>query len=68
MRPLRFLMSLIILGSIMVLAACGTNDNKEEATNTGGDTPAEDTSYTVEHAMGTTEIKGDPETGSHFDK
>ncbi|MGF2617693.1 iron-siderophore ABC transporter substrate-binding protein [Rossellomorea vietnamensis] len=62
MRPLRLLMSLFILASILVLAACGTNNgNEEESAGTGEDTNEENTSYTVEHAMGTTEVEGDPE-------
>ncbi|MGD6804667.1 ABC transporter substrate-binding protein [Rossellomorea aquimaris] len=63
MRPLRYLMSLFILASILVLAACGTNNEnqEEEAAGNGSDTAEETTSYTVEHAMGTTEIEGDPE-------
>ncbi|RIW38909.1 iron-siderophore ABC transporter substrate-binding protein [Bacillus salacetis] len=58
----RFLLSLFILASILVLAACGTNNsNNEEEADGGDDKAAEETSYTVEHAMGTTEIKGEPE-------
>ncbi|WP_421381224.1 ABC transporter substrate-binding protein [Bacillus salacetis] len=62
MRPLRYLLSLFILASILVLAACGTNNgNNEEEASGGDDSAAEETSYTVEHAMGTTEIEGEPE-------
>ncbi|MCM3439992.1 MULTISPECIES: ABC transporter substrate-binding protein [Bacillaceae] len=54
-----FLLSLTLL----ILAACGNNN--EGTTDSKGakdasDTPAEET-YTVEHAMGTTEITGTPE-------
>ncbi|MGM0845803.1 MAG: ABC transporter substrate-binding protein [Bacillota bacterium] len=62
MRSLRFIMSLFILASILVLAACGTdNGNEEETAGNGDETAADNTSYTVEHAMGTTEVEGNPE-------
>ncbi|MCV9886806.1 ABC transporter substrate-binding protein [Metabacillus halosaccharovorans] len=57
-------LSLFLLSfTLLILAACGNNN--EETTDSqgakdGSDTPAEET-YTVEHAMGTTEITGTPE-------
>ncbi len=57
-------LSLFLLSiTILILAACGNTNN--ETTDTEGaegtnDAPTEDT-YTVEHALGTTEIKGTPE-------
>ncbi|WP_409251901.1 ABC transporter substrate-binding protein [Bacillus sp. SCS-153A] len=63
MSTKRYLLSLFILASILVLAACGTNNSNSEgdSSNEGDENAAEETSYTVEHAMGTTEIEGDPE-------
>ena len=43
------------------LAACG---NKEEKNESAGNDAKEET-YTVEHAMGTTEIKGTPKESRH---
>ncbi|WP_203288777.1 iron-siderophore ABC transporter substrate-binding protein [Metabacillus sp. cB07] len=48
----------IVLSAVM-LTACG-NGEKEEAADTGSK-DKEGESYTVEHAMGTTEVKGKPE-------
>ncbi|MCA1319697.1 iron-siderophore ABC transporter substrate-binding protein [Bacillus tianshenii] len=56
-----FLLSII---TSLLLAACGNNSGNNNANkdNEGnGDAPKEETSYTVEHAMGTAEIKGTPE-------
>ncbi len=56
--------SLFLLSIMMIiLAACGnTDEGKTESASNGeaNDSSAEET-YTVEHAMGTTEIKGTPE-------
>jgi len=57
-------LSLFLLSiTFLILAACG-NANEETADTEGAegtnDAPAEET-YTVEHAMGTTEITGTPE-------
>ncbi|PMC40562.1 iron siderophore-binding protein [Bacillus sp. UMB0899] len=57
-------LSLFLLSiTILILAACG-NTNEETTESEGAkeknDTPSEET-YTVEHAMGTTEITGTPE-------
>lgn len=53
----------LLILTLLILAACGNNN--EGTTDSKGakdasDTPAEET-YTVEHAMGTTEITGTPE-------
>ncbi|WP_204955723.1 ABC transporter substrate-binding protein [Metabacillus crassostreae] len=52
-----FLMSITML----VLAACGSNtkESTKDATDGTNEAPAE--AYTIEHAMGSTEIKGTPE-------
>ncbi|PFA70365.1 iron siderophore-binding protein [Bacillus sp. AFS015802] len=53
---LRSILSFLLISSLLFLAACG---NKEEKDETAGNDKKEET-YTVEHAMGTTEIKGTP--------
>ncbi len=42
--------------TVIVLAACGNNDKEKDASTAAKD----DSTYKVEHAMGTTEIKGEP--------
>ncbi|MGM0753701.1 MAG: ABC transporter substrate-binding protein [Bacillota bacterium] len=54
---LRNLVSLLLIASLLFLAACGNKEEKEGST--GNDDKKEET-YTVEHAMGTTEIEGTP--------
>jgi iron complex transport system substrate-binding protein len=54
---LRGLLSLLLISALLFLAACG---NKEEKSS-GSDSDKNEESYSVEHAMGTTEIKGTPE-------
>ena len=53
---LKSLLSLLLISTLLFLAACGNKDEKDESA--GNDTKEE--TYTVEHAMGTTEIKGTP--------
>lgn len=48
----------LLLTLILALAACGTSKDKE---STDKGSAAKEESYTVEHAMGSTEIKGTPE-------
>ncbi|MDF2067300.1 iron-siderophore ABC transporter substrate-binding protein [Bacillus sp. Cr_A10] len=50
--------AIISIFSLLLLTACG--QTKEDATTTGKE-DKEDTSYTVEHAMGTTTIEKTPE-------
>ncbi|NMH69077.1 iron-siderophore ABC transporter substrate-binding protein [Bacillus sp. RO3] len=54
----RKLLSLFIIASLLFLAACG---NKEEKDETAGKEDQKKETYSVEHAMGTTEIEGTPE-------
>ncbi|NQD67127.1 iron-siderophore ABC transporter substrate-binding protein [Bacillus haikouensis] len=54
---LRGLLSLLLITALLFLAACG---NKEEKSS-GSDSDKNEEAYSVEHAMGTTEIKGTPE-------
>ncbi len=66
MRSIRSLFMLVLLSSLMLLVACGTSEEEASTgTETGGDsteeTPAEDTSYTIDHSMGTATIEGTPE-------
>lgn len=59
-----FTLFLLSIVTSLLLAACGNNNgnNASNKDNEGnGDAPKEETSYKVEHAMGTAEIKGTPE-------
>ncbi|WP_404470595.1 ABC transporter substrate-binding protein [Sutcliffiella horikoshii] len=58
-----FSLFLLTLITSLVLAACSGNNgnNAGQEEDASGDTPAEDTSYEVEHAMGTETIEGTPE-------
>ncbi|MEZ0481519.1 ABC transporter substrate-binding protein [Planococcus sp. SSTMD024] len=49
----------LVAALVLLLAACGSEET-ETNTESGGDAAAAE-SYTVEHAMGSTEITGDPE-------
>ncbi|UOQ94374.1 iron-siderophore ABC transporter substrate-binding protein [Halobacillus shinanisalinarum] len=51
--------TVLALFTLIVLAACGSTN--EEETNAEGTSASDESSYTVEHAMGTTEISGTPE-------
>ncbi|KPL58953.1 ABC transporter substrate-binding protein [Rossellomorea vietnamensis] len=53
---LKSLLSLLLISTLLFLAACGNKEEKDESA--GNDTNEE--TYTVKHAMGTTEIKGTP--------
>lgn len=55
---LRSLLSLLLIASLLFLAACG-NKEEEKEDSAGNDDKKEET-YTVEHAMGTTEIEATP--------
>ncbi len=50
---------IVSLGVLMILAACGTGGNNENATNSGGQEEA--ATRTVSHAMGETEVPEKPE-------
>ncbi|MHA7137901.1 ABC transporter substrate-binding protein [Rossellomorea arthrocnemi] len=54
---LKSLLSLLLIASLLFLAACG---NKEEEKEDSGSSDKKEETYTVEHAMGTTEIEGTP--------
>ena len=56
----RSILSILSLAVIFILAACGGNNNEDNVAQKD-DQRAEDTSYTVEHAMGTTTITKTPE-------
>lgn len=58
MKHSKFMLALITVFTMLVLAACGGTEEKETKT---ADKPKEETSYTVEHAMGTTKIDKTPE-------
>ncbi|WP_223701403.1 ABC transporter substrate-binding protein [Sutcliffiella deserti] len=57
-----FLLSII---TSLVLAGCASNNgntsNNASDAEDNGETPTEETSYTVEHAMGTAELEGTPQ-------
>ncbi|MBM7704160.1 ABC transporter substrate-binding protein [Metabacillus iocasae] len=53
-------LSILAMLSLLLLAACG-NTNEEASKEKKEEPKAEDTSYSVEHAMGTTEIPDTPE-------
>ena len=54
------ILSILSLALIFILAACGGNNNEDNAAQKDAQR-AEDTSYTVEHAMGTTTLTKTPE-------
>lgn len=58
MNNMKKFFAIISIFSLLLLTACG--QTKEDATTTGKENK-EDTSYTVEHAMGTTTIEKTPE-------
>lgn len=60
MKASKYLLSLITLFSILLLAACGGSEESEKDTQEKSN-GTEDTSYTVEHAMGTETLKKTPE-------
>lgn len=56
------ILSILSIVLIFILAACGGNNNEDNgAEKDKSEQNAEDTSYTVEHAMGTTTIAKTPE-------
>ncbi|TQR21671.1 ABC transporter substrate-binding protein [Psychrobacillus vulpis] len=60
MKSFKLIFTLISIMSLLLLAACGNTEEKaDKAEDTGNKT--EDTSYTVEHAMGSTTIEKTPE-------
>ncbi|WP_144510787.1 ABC transporter substrate-binding protein [Bacillus sp. FJAT-22090] len=60
MKSFKFLFILISIMSILLLTACGKNEEKTDKTQGNGN-EKEDTSYTIEHAMGSTTIDKTPE-------
>ena len=58
MKRSKLLFGIFSLFAIFLLAACGSD--KETAGNKDDDKKTEDTSYSVEHAMGTAEMKTTP--------
>jgi iron complex transport system substrate-binding protein len=60
MKSVRTLLSLLLVSSLLLLAACGNAKEEEKDSATNNDSK-ESESYTVEHAMGTTEIEKTPE-------
>src|SRR5918992_352880 len=59
MKGFKNLFAVISLIAIFLLAACGNTEEKPAAENEN-DKKTEDTSYTVEHAMGSTTLEKTP--------
>ncbi|HAQ07701.1 MAG TPA: iron siderophore-binding protein [Bacillus bacterium] len=59
MKASKYLLPLFTLFTILLLAACGGNEDAAEKTEDQSSAP-KDTSYTVEHAMGTETLKETP--------
>ncbi|MEC5423861.1 iron-siderophore ABC transporter substrate-binding protein [Virgibacillus sp. C22-A2] len=57
----KFMTLLLMFAFIVALVACGTNTEETNTETSEADVEAETASYTVEHAMGTTEIEKAPE-------
>lgn len=59
-----FMLFLLSIITSVVLAACSSNNGNNNASKDedgNGETPTEENSYTVEHAMGTATIEGTPQ-------
>lgn len=61
MRLTRTILSFFSIMMIFILAACGGNEEKTSSEKKEESPKTEDTSYTVEHAMGSTTIEKTPE-------
>jgi iron complex transport system substrate-binding protein len=58
MKFSKLVLTLITVFTVLLLAACGASEEKETKT---AEKPKEETSYTVEHAMGSTKLDKTPE-------
>jgi len=61
MKSTRTILSFLSIMMIFILAACGGNNENNSAEKKKESPKTEDTSYTVEHAMGSTTIEKTPE-------
>jgi iron complex transport system substrate-binding protein len=61
MKSMRSILSFLSIMLILFLAACGGNTEENTAEKKDDSAKTEDTSYTVEHAMGSTTIEKTPE-------
>jgi iron complex transport system substrate-binding protein len=61
MNKFKSLVALLSVFAIFLLAACGSTTEKTTEDNKEDDKKTEETSYTVEHAMGTTTLEKTPE-------
>lgn len=60
MKSVKFLFTIISIMTIFLLAACGNNTDKQAEKPKDEGTKTEDTSYTIEHAMGSTTLDQTP--------
>ncbi|RSD28349.1 ABC transporter substrate-binding protein [Mesobacillus subterraneus] len=58
MKSSKWLLTLVTIFTVLLLAACGGN---EDQTKDSAEEPEKKESYTVEHAMGSTPLEGTPE-------
>lgn len=61
MKSLRSLLSILSIMLVFILAACGGTEEEKTTETQDDNTQTEDTSYAVEHAMGTATIEKTPE-------
>ncbi|GAA0327059.1 iron-siderophore ABC transporter substrate-binding protein [Bacillus carboniphilus] len=61
MKALRSLFLLFTVLAVITLVACGSGETDEGTNNNDTNTETEDTSYTVDHSMGTAEIPDTPQ-------
>ncbi len=60
MKSVKFLFTIISIMTIFLLAACGNNTDEQAEKPKDEGTKTEDTSYTIEHAMGSTTLDQTP--------
>lgn len=61
MKAIKSLLTFLAIAALFVLAACGNGSEEKTAEKKAEPKKVEEKSYTVEHAMGTTELKKTPE-------
>jgi iron complex transport system substrate-binding protein len=61
MKSMKNVLTLLTIMMVLLLAACGSTEEKEADTADDAEPTTEDTSYTVEHVMGTETFEKTPE-------